>query len=103
MNEQICVGGENITEAVQVMYDMVCQSLDWGSGMFDTDEFRAVIKLAIRMGWKVPELQSDNQALASLAREFPEHYEVYQVEQRGWLPDREKVVVRDRIRRLDTR
>lgn len=77
----------DITEAVQVMYDIIHSSMDWGSGMLDTEEMTVVIELAILMGWQVPEmggpfgtygLPCDQVAhpMVTLALKYPDHYEL---------------------------
>lgn len=72
--------GTDITESVQILYDMAHMSMDWGSGMLDNEEMEAVIRLAIHMGWKVPDLPDNSDAMASVARKFPEHYEIVVIE-----------------------
>jgi hypothetical protein len=37
---------KDITEGVQICYDLLRQSLDWGSGFLDTQEVDAVVRLA---------------------------------------------------------
>lgn len=70
-------GEHDITESVQVLYDLAHSSMDWGSGMLDTDEMRVVIQLAVTMGWKVPSLDNNSsRAMQEIASEFPDHYEV---------------------------
>jgi len=67
--------GEDVTESVQVLYDIAHQSMDWGSGFLDNDEMRAVIQLAVTMGWSVPDLPfGRSEAIRSLVAEFPDHY-----------------------------
>ncbi|WP_159795761.1 hypothetical protein [Puerhibacterium puerhi] len=36
----------DVTEGVQIAYDLLRQSLDWGSGFLDTQEVDAVIRLS---------------------------------------------------------
>lgn len=67
--------GDDVTEAVQILYDIAHGSMDWGSGFLDNDEMAAVIRFAVLMGWQVPSLPRNSEALLSVAREFPEHYE----------------------------
>lgn len=42
---------KDITEGVQICYDLLRQSLDWGSGFLDVDEVDAVIRLAHDSGF----------------------------------------------------
>jgi hypothetical protein len=69
--------GTDITDAVRIVYDLAHSSMNWGSGMLDGDEMRAVIDLAIHMGWKVPDIGdcADGPAV-EIARDYPEHYEI---------------------------
>lgn len=73
------VDGRDITEAVQILYDIVHQSMDWGSGMLSNEEMETVIRLAVLMGWKVPDLPGNSPAIGTVALKFPDHYEVEQV------------------------
>lgn len=41
----------DVTEAVQITYDLTRQSLDWGSGLLDTQEMIEVVKLAEACGF----------------------------------------------------
>ena len=66
--------GEDITEPVQILYDIAHSSMDWGSGFLDNEEMEAVIRLAVLMGWQVPELPSSG-PMVTVAQKFPEHYE----------------------------
>jgi hypothetical protein len=68
--------GQNITEGVQILYDIAHSSMDWGSGFLDNEEMETVIRLAILMGWRVPDLPDNSPAIATVARQFPDHYEV---------------------------
>lgn len=69
--------GADITEAVQVLYDMATSSMDWGSGMLSNEEVETVIKLAILLGFQMPSLDYYNNApMAEVARRYPEHYVV---------------------------
>lgn len=68
--------GEDITEPVQILYDIAHSSMDWGSGFLDNDEMEAVIGLAVKMKWTVPDLPGNSPAMATVAAKFPEHYEV---------------------------
>lgn len=68
--------GQDITEAVQILYDIAHSSMDWGSGFLDNEEMESVIRLAVLMGWQVPDLPDNSPAMVSTARKFPEHYEV---------------------------
>lgn len=71
-------GGNDITEAVQIMYDLVHSSMDWGSGMLDTEEMHAVIQLAIDMGWQLPKINNAADAVGvALVGAFPDHYKVH--------------------------
>jgi len=42
---------KDITEGVQICYDLLRQSLDWGSGFLDTEEVDAVVRLANDAGF----------------------------------------------------
>jgi len=75
--------GTDVTEAVQILYDIAHQSLDWGSGFLDNSEMEAVIRLAVTMGMQVPRLPGGNGPMVSLAKQFPEHYTVEEV----WVPE----------------
>lgn len=68
----------DITEPVQVLYDLAHSSMDWGSGFLDTDEMRSVVRLAILMGWEVPDLSCawNHGPALTVAQEFPDHYEI---------------------------
>ena len=68
--------GQDITEPVQILYDIAHSSMDWGSSFLDNEEMEAVIRLAITMGWEVPTLPDNSPAIESVARLFPDHYEV---------------------------
>lgn len=68
--------GIDITEAVQILYDIAHSSMDWGSGMLDNAEMETVIRLAQVMGWQVPDLPYNTSALVGVAEKFPELYEV---------------------------
>lgn len=69
--------GTDITSSVQILFDTVLSSMDWGSGFLDTEEIHAVVKLAIHMGWKVPELDAHFYGpTVAVAHQYPEHYEV---------------------------
>ena len=68
--------GQDVTEAVQTLYDIAHSSLDWGSGFLDNDEMETVIGLAVLMDWEVPGLPGNSPALQTVARKFPDHYEV---------------------------
>lgn len=46
----------DITEEVQVAYDCVRQSLDWGSGFLDVEEVDAIIRLSGACGF--PDFES---------------------------------------------
>ena len=48
--------GQDITEGVQILYDIAHSSMDWGSGFLDNSEMETVISLAVTMGWQVPDL-----------------------------------------------
>lgn len=66
----------DVTEAVQILFDMAHSSMDWGSGFLDSEEMRVVIKFAVLMGWQAPDLPGNSPAMQELAREFPEAYEI---------------------------
>ncbi len=68
--------GTDVTEAIQVIYDLAHSSMDWGSGMLSTEEVEAVIRFAIHMGWGVPQLDGFNGTQVVTARKFPDHYSV---------------------------
>lgn len=67
--------GQDVTEAVQILYDIAHSSLDWGSGFLDNEEMETVVRLAVTMGWQVPDLPRVG-PMASVARKFPDHYEI---------------------------
>lgn len=69
--------GTDITEAVQIIYDMAHNSMDWGSGFLSTEEIHTVIKLAIHMGWKLPDLHGGYYGPGvAVAHQYPSNYEV---------------------------
>lgn len=68
--------GIDITEGVKILYDIAHSSMDWGSGFLDNDEMEEVIRLAITLGWQLPDLPGNSDAMLSVARKFPEHYRV---------------------------
>lgn len=72
--------GVDVTEAVQILYDIAHSSMDWSSGFLDYDEMHSVISLAITMGMKVPDLSYASEATQSLIHAFPDHYEVVTTE-----------------------
>lgn len=77
--------GTDVTEAVQVIYDLAHSSMDWGSGMLGTDEMEAVVAFAVHMGWGVPsfnDTSADEHSLA-VARKYPEHYRITRYEMPG--------------------
>lgn len=76
MSKKIKSGNKDITEAVQILYDMAHSSMDWGSGMLDNEEIEAVIGLAVFMGWQVPSLPGNSEPMVTVARKFPDHYEI---------------------------
>lgn len=45
---------EDVTLAVQVCYDALVQSMDFGSGMLSTEELGAILKLGEAAGFEVP-------------------------------------------------
>jgi hypothetical protein len=47
----------DITEAVEMMYDLVLNSMDWGSGFLETSEMIAVAKLGRLCGFEIPKCQ----------------------------------------------
>lgn len=63
--------GTDVTESVQIMYDVAHASAGWDYGMFDNEEVSAVIELAAQMGWKVPDL---NESMVTMAVHYPDHY-----------------------------
>lgn len=71
--------GQDITEAVQILYDIAHSSMDWGSGFLDNEEMETVIRLAVLMGWQVPDLPYStnmDSPMETVARKFPDHYEI---------------------------
>lgn len=71
--------GQDITEAVQILYDIAHSSMDWGSGFLDNEEMEAVVRLAVTMGWQVPAMPystKENTPMVSVARKFPEQYDI---------------------------
>lgn len=73
--------GQSVHKAVQTLYDIAHSSMDWGSGFLDNAEMATVIRFAVHMGWEVPYVPSStaSPAMASVCREFPDHYEVTEV------------------------
>lgn len=76
-------GGIDITEGVQILYDMAVGSMEWGSGLLDNEEMGHVIRFAITMGWQVPELDTTSDAMRTTALAFPDQYEVVE-EEKPW-------------------
>lgn len=80
MNDMLPVranDGTDITEAVQILYDIVHQSMDWGSGMLDNEEMEKVIDLAVLLGFEVPPIPYNSaEQMVSVVRKYPEHYEI---------------------------
>lgn len=76
MIKKIKSGNKDITEAVQILYDIAHSSMDWGSGMLDNEEMEAVVGLAVFMGWQVPNLPNNSEPMVSVAKKFPDHYEI---------------------------
>lgn len=68
--------GKDITESVQILYDIAHSSMDWGSGFLDNEEIETVIDLAVLMGWQVPPLPSNSAPMLSVARKYPDHYDI---------------------------
>jgi hypothetical protein len=82
MKRALTDDGQDITEPVQILYDIAHSSMDWGSGFLDNEEMEAVIQLAITMGWEVPSMAyttAENAPMVSVARKFPEQYDVQTV------------------------
>lgn len=75
--------GEDIHEAVQILFDIAHSSMDWGSGFLDTEEIEAVISLAVTMGWKPPIPPENSLPMVQLALRYPEHYDVYETRHAG--------------------
>jgi hypothetical protein len=73
----VTTDGDDVHEAVQVIFDIAHQSMDWGSGMLDNEEMTAVIEFAITMGWDPPIPSSNSEAMVRLCARYPEHYDVY--------------------------
>jgi hypothetical protein len=76
MTKRIEAEGTDITEGVQILYDIAHSSMDWGSGFLDNEEVEAVVRLAVFMGWQVPSLPDNSAPMVSVAGKFPEVYEV---------------------------
>lgn len=49
--------GANITESVRVAYDIVIQSLDWGSGFLDHEEEHRIYDLGKILGFELPHMK----------------------------------------------
>lgn len=49
----------DVTEAVQIVYDALIGSMDYGSGFLDTNEKRAMRRLADIAGFSPPEFEDD--------------------------------------------
>lgn len=45
----------DVTEGVQVMYDAIYSSMDWGSGFLDAEEVFAILAVARACGFAEPE------------------------------------------------
>jgi hypothetical protein len=43
---------EDVTEAVQALYDLIIQSLDWGSGFISAEEAEPIARLAQLCGFE---------------------------------------------------
>lgn len=69
-------GGEDITESVQILYDIAHSSIDWGSGFLDNEEVETIVGLAVLMGWQVPDLPDNSEPMAAVAQKFPDHYDI---------------------------
>lgn len=75
--------GQDITEAVQILYDIAHSSMDWGSGFLDNEEMETVIRLAVTMGWQVPDLPYTTQQsspMVTVARKFPDQYDIEEID-----------------------
>ena len=49
----------DVTEAVQIVYDSLHASMDFGSGFLDAGESKAMHDLAVAGGWDPPEYSRD--------------------------------------------
>lgn len=68
--------GMDVTEGVQILYEIAHASMDWGSGFLDNAEMETIIRLAILMNMQVPNLPSNSPAMITVAKKFPEHYDI---------------------------
>lgn len=90
-NGAVC-RADDVTEAVQVMYDAIHAMGFGGSGWLDANEGRAIIRLAVLMGWRLPDLEGSyglgpggvENEMVRLADEFPDHYEITSEEAWGY-------------------
>ncbi len=92
--KKVHAGDVDITEAVQILYDIAHSSMDWGSGFLDNEEMETVIRLAVLMGWQVPDLPYSTSAhspMESVARKVPDHYEVEVINHGTWTSHRIEV------------
>lgn len=75
----VTTAGDDIHEAVQITYDSLLGSMDWGSGFLDDQEVEAVVRLAIIMGWKLPHLDGSDGCHVTTARKFVDYYQIEEV------------------------
>jgi hypothetical protein len=45
----------DITENLAQMYDLIVNSMDWGSNFLDESEYRMIVEIGMRCGFKIPE------------------------------------------------
>lgn len=76
--DKIMAGDVDVTEKVQILYDMAHSSMDWGSGMLDNEEMEKVIEFAVMMGWEVPDLPNEGPQ-AAVALKFPDQYDIEEI------------------------
>lgn len=68
--------GEDITEAVALLYDNMCNSCEVGSGFLDTEEMTNLIDLSIILGYSPPPINDNSLPMVQLALKYPDQYEV---------------------------
>lgn len=66
-----------MTEAVQVIYDVLHSSMDFGSGFLDAGESQAMYQLAKAAGFELPEYEGDLCTCGDPRRRHSEY--------RGWV------------------
>lgn len=57
MAKQITCEGQDVTEGVQALYDLMIHSMDFGSGFLSEDELVPIFKISIVAGFDVSALE----------------------------------------------